>query len=432
METSAPSAGKRITFIPHMGDHAHALAAAMRHHGMEAEVLPPSDDRSLGLGLRVCGGRECLPAFLSLGDILRRTQEPDFDPEVMSFYLPTSCGPCRFGQYSLLLRDTLEERGLGHVQVFSPSTANSFQGFGERPRQLRQLAWKGLVAVDLLMRLRLEHRPYETEPGGADALYEEGLSKAMLAVEEGAGKPLAATLRRAADGFASLPQERAKPRPVVGIVGEVYVRWNAYSNRNLVAQVESLGGEVLVASMAELIYFITFRMKEVARAAGKPRDLFQALLVDGFQKTAEHRLLAEVRHALRRPEESSSGRIARAIQPYYDATLGTEAVLTMGRAIEYAREGVHGILNVLPFSCMPGVISGGMAPRIRRDLEYIPWLDLPYDAQKETNIRTRLEAFMHQAEEFRRRTGREPVRRRWFGARRAKPVVRHEGAPIRA
>ncbi|NIY07562.1 MAG: hypothetical protein GWN02_04470 [Gemmatimonadetes bacterium] len=392
-----------------MGDHVHALAAAMRFHGMPARVLPPTDDRSMALGSRACGGRECLPALLVVGDVLRRCEEPDFEPCESAFYLPTACGPCRFGQYSMLLRDLLDEKGLGEVVVSSPSTTNSFQGFGERPRQLRQLAWQGLVAIDLLIRLLLENRPYEVEPGSTTALYDRELNAITRAVEQGGGSVLVTAMRQAADRFGALPVERHE-RPVVGLVGEVYVRWNAYSNRNLVEEVERLGGEVMIASMAETIYFITYRAKEVGRVSGQYGDLVRAMLVDGYQARAERRLLRAVEHRLRRPDESPSRSIAEAVEPFYDATLGTEAVLSMGRAVELARLGVHGIVNVLPFSCMPGVIVGGMAPRIRRELDWIPWLDLPYDAQKETNVRTRLEAFVHQAEQFRRRVGTDPVR----------------------
>jgi predicted nucleotide-binding protein (sugar kinase/HSP70/actin superfamily) len=382
----------------------------MRHHGMPAEVLPESDDRSMKIGLKICGGRECLPCFLAMGDVIRAAEQPDFDPARSAFYFPTASGPCRFGQYTMLLRDTLEEYGLRDIVVHSPSTANSFQGFGERPRRLRQLAWQGLVAVDLLVRLLLEHRPYETETGGADAVYGEALRRAMAAVEAGGGRALARTLHAAADRFGEIPMDRSVDRPVVGIVGEVYVRWNAYSNRQLVREVERLGGEVMIASMAELVYFLTYRMKEVARVAGRPRALLQAMTIDMYQHRAERRLLRAVEHRLRRPDESPSRAVAAAVEPYYDPALGTEAVLTMGRAIEFARAGLHGILNVLPFSCMPGIIAAGMAPRLRRDLDHLPWLDLPYDAQKETNIRTRLEAFIYQAEAFRRLSGRQPLR----------------------
>jgi len=77
--------------------------------------------------------------------------------------------------------------------------------------------------------------------------------------------------------------------------------------------------------------------------------------------------------------------------------LGTEATLTMGRALDLARHGLAGIVNVLPFSCMPGTVVAGMAPRLRQALHGLPWLDLLFDGQRETNIKTRLQAFMHQA-----------------------------------
>jgi predicted nucleotide-binding protein (sugar kinase/HSP70/actin superfamily) len=407
----ASVAAPRTTFVPRMGDHSLALAAAMRHYGLPAEVLPPTDDQSLALGLAACGGRECLPAFLALGDVLRKTREPDFDPACSSFFFPGSCGPCRFGQYTLLLRDLLDERGFGDVGMVTPMAANAFLGFGDRPREVRQLTWQGLVAVDLLERLRLESRPYADRPEEAEEAYQHGLQDALRAVEEGGGRRLERALEAAVGRFTGVSRATAEPRPLVGIVGEIYVRWNLHANRGLIHQVEELGGEVMLASMAEFVHFSTYRMRAVARAAADWRSLLVGALTGLWQWRTERRLARVVEHALRRPDESSSGFVVRAVRPFYDATLGTEAVLSMGRAVDYGRAGAHGIINVLPFSCMPGLIVGGMASRIRRDLEQIPWLDIPYDAQKETNIRTRLEAFMYQVHQFRRRTGRDPLRR---------------------
>ncbi len=402
---------ERTTYIPHMGDHSFAMAAAMRHHGMPAAVLPPTDDRSLALGLAACGGRECLPAFLALGDILKLTRDAGFDPARSAFFFPGSCGPCRFGHYTALLRDLLEERGLGDVRLISPSAANAFHGFGHRPRPLRQLAWQGLIAVDLLDRLRLETRPYAQERALAEEAYQAGLRDVMEAVEQGGGGRLVRALRSAVPRFTGIPRTTDELRPLVGIVGEIYVRWNEHANRGLVRQVEELGGEVLLSSMGEFVHFSTYRLRAVARASGDWPALARGALTGAWQWLAERRLARVVEHALRRPDEAGSGFVVRAVTPFYDATLGTEAVLSMGRAIDYGRMGAHGILNVLPFSCMPGMVVGGMAPRIRRDLGQLPWLDIPYDAQKETNIRTRLEAFMYQVHQFRARTGRDPLRR---------------------
>lgn len=94
------------------------------------------------------------------------------------------------------------------------------------------------------------------------------------------------------------------------------------------------------------------------------------------------------------------------LRRYWDPSLGSEATLTMGRAVEMAHNGVSGIVNVLPFACMPGLVVAGMAPRLRRDLHDVPWLDVALDGQEETNIRTRLEAFVHQVVQFARSTRR--------------------------
>jgi predicted nucleotide-binding protein (sugar kinase/HSP70/actin superfamily) len=209
-------------------------------------------------------------------------------------------------------------------------------------------------------------------------------------------------MRETGEHFATLPVDRSQARPLVCVVGEIYVRWNPYSNRELVRELERLGAEVVVASMAELLYFMNFRMKAVAQVSGRYGDVLRAMLMDAWQTRQERRLHRTVAHLLRRPDESSIHQLAESLAPYYDPALGTEAVLTLGRAIEFARAGADGLVNVLPFSCIPGVITAGMAPRLRRDLDQIPWLDIPFDAQKETNIRTRLEAFMHQVRQFNR------------------------------
>jgi predicted nucleotide-binding protein (sugar kinase/HSP70/actin superfamily) len=398
-------ARRRKVYIPNMADHAHALAAAMRFHGTEAEALPPPSDDSLTAGLRECVGRECMPCFLCVGDFLRRAREPGFDPERSTFFLPTTSGPCRFGQYTALLRDVLDRNGCGAVAIVSPSGARGYGDLGENATALRKLAWQGTVAVDLLYRLLHEHRPYELRKGATDEAYAESLGRVVAGIEVGGGPALEEAMRWVAARFRALPVDRGTARPLVAVIGEIYVRWNTFANRDLVREIEAMGGEALVSSMGEMIYYSNYRVASAALAAGRYAGTVPPLLTDLYQAWREHRLHRIVAPLLRRPDEESIYRLIRAIRPYYDARLGTEAVLSIGRALEYARNGADGILNVLPFSCMPGVIVTGIAPRVRRDLAHIPWLDIPYDAQKATNIRTRLEAFMHQVAQFRRRRG---------------------------
>ncbi len=397
---------RKTVLIPRMSDHALAAGAAMRAQGIAAEVLAAPDEESLALGLRRCAGRECAPCFACTGDILRRAREPGFDPASAVLFMPTTAGPCRFGQYATLLRDVLDEEGLAELAIASPSGATSYRHFSNNPVKLRAAMWEAAVAVDLLMKLLHEHRPYETVPGSADALYARCLDAIAEATERGGGRLTVDALRRAADEFRALAMDRAEPRPLIGLVGEIYLRFNTYTNQDIVRQVEAAGGEVTVASFMEWVYFTNWQAKTHAKLRGAYGEFLKVFLVDIYQIRRERRLLRAVGSALRSSHEASTARLMANIRPYYEPLLGTEAVLSMGKAIEFARHGAHGILSVMPFSCMPGIVVAGMAPRIRADLDHIPWLDVIYAAQGGTNIRTRLEAFMHQARQYQRRRGR--------------------------
>jgi predicted nucleotide-binding protein (sugar kinase/HSP70/actin superfamily) len=357
----------------------------------------------MALGLSLCRGRECLPCFFCIGDILRKCREPGFDAAAAAFFLPTGPGPCRFGQYRVLLQAVLAGQGVGPVEIVSPTTDDSYALFGENPRRLRQRAWQAIVAVDLLAKLLHEHRPYEVTPGESDRAYRLGLEAVVGALETGGIGGLIRALRCAARRFASTELDRRVDRPRVAILGELYVMLNAESNLQLVRTVEDAGGEVLLGTFADWLYFVNWRRRQQALRRRRYRDYLGALVTDLYQHRIETRLTRACDAALLHPPEAPVGEAMRLLRPCYEPDLGTEAVLTMGRALDVARHGLAGIVNVLPFSCMPGTVVASMAPALRQARDGIPWLDVVFDGQEETNLRTRLGAFMHQAAQHRRR-----------------------------
>jgi predicted nucleotide-binding protein (sugar kinase/HSP70/actin superfamily) len=396
----------KTVYIPCMCDHAHVLGAAMEVYHIPTEVLPPPDDETLAIGLDLCKGRECLPCFITTGDIIRRARQPDFDPAQSVLFMATTSGPCRFGQYRALQRNILDQQGLAEMDIISPNAANSYQGLGKNPTQLRALAWQGVVAVDLVQKLLHEHRPYEINPGQTDEIYQLGLERVVAATRAGGGKKLVEVMKWIAAKFQTLPVDRGQSRPLIGLVGEIYLRFNTYGNQDIVRQVEAAGGEVTVASMMEWFYFTNWGFKIFSQEQGNYLDFFKMFLTDVYQQHLERRLVKPVEHLLRNPHEAPIPQLMENIRAYYEPYLGTEAILSMSKAIDFARNGLCGILNVMPFSCMPGIITAGMASRLRADLDNIPWLDIIYDAQGETNINTRLEAFMYQAFQFQHRKRR--------------------------
>lgn len=86
-------------------------------------------------------------------------------------------------------------------------------------------------------------------------------------------------------------------------------------------------------------------------------------------------------------------------EPYLDFAVRGEAVLSMGRLVEYAHHGYDGVVNVIPFNCMPGTIVEALLERYRRHHPEMPILKMAYDGLSHVGEDTRIEAFLYQAQQ---------------------------------
>jgi predicted nucleotide-binding protein (sugar kinase/HSP70/actin superfamily) len=400
---NATTRTRRTVYLPCMSDHAFTAAAAMRHFGVDAEVLPPPTQESTAMGLALCRGRECLPCFLCVGDLLTKCREPDFDAGTAVFFMPTGTGPCRFGQYNVLQKAILTQEGFPEAEIVSPSTADSYAMFGTDPTGLRKLAWQAIVSVDLLTKVLHEHRPYEVVPGAADAAYRESLDDLIAAVGAGGGDAVVDALWGAATRFRALDIDRAQERPLVAVMGELYLMLNAQSNLGVVRAIEKAGGEVVQGTFSDWLYFVDWRRKDLSLRFHEYRNFIGGCISDLYQHWIERRFTNPLRDVLRHPPEAPIPVAMKRLRVCYEPVLGTEAVLTMARTLDLAQHGLAGVINVLPFSCMPGTVVSCMASSLREEMHGVPWLDIAFDGQEETNLHTRLEAFMHQTFQYHRR-----------------------------
>jgi predicted nucleotide-binding protein (sugar kinase/HSP70/actin superfamily) len=399
VRSNGPSLRRKV-FFPFMADHAHVVAAAFRACGVESEVLPESDEETVRIGKKYSSGRECFPLALTTGDMIKATRRRDFDPGRSAFFMPTGKGPCRFGQYNRYHRMVLDSLGLRDVPIVAPMQDEGlYREIGVVGKDLVRLTWNGVVAIDMLQKALRESRPYEKNKGEADSIYGEALRAVAQAVTD--RQDLRPVLRKAYRDFSSLAiTERDKP--VIGIVGEIYIRGNRFGNEDIVAKVEALGGEAWVAPLGEWMLYLSATAKVSARMNRAWKDLVKAHLTHWVQVRDEHRLMSAFNGNLRSLHEPTIEETLRRALPYVHHSFEGEAVLSVGKAVDYIRRGVSGVVNVMPFSCMPGTITNGLLKRLREDFGNIPFLNIAYEGQQDTQTVTRLEAFMHQAREYQR------------------------------
>ena len=393
----------RKIYIPHMSDHSFPFAAAFRACGVEAEVMQESDEETVQIGRKYTLGKECFPCILTTGDMLRTSRRADFDPERSAFFMPSGSGPCRFGQYHRFHRMVLSEHGFEHVPIYAPNQDDRlYRELDVLGGKFARLGWRAIVATDFLVKMLHQTRPYEVRPGETDRVYREELARVEAAVERG-GDAVYEALETAVNSFLSVAVT-GNGRPVVGIVGEIYIRSNRFSNSDLVRKVEEFGGEVRLAPITEWLTYVNYTGKKKSLQEGGLSNLFHLMLTDHIQKKDEHRMERIFERYLRQGHEPRLKVVLNQAMPYIDESFEGEAILSVGKTIDFIHKGASGIINAMPFTCMPGTISSAIMRLIQNKYE-VPAINVAYDGQGESNITTRLEAFMHQVKEY--FTGRE-------------------------
>ncbi|HEX9917047.1 MAG TPA: acyl-CoA dehydratase activase [candidate division Zixibacteria bacterium] len=390
----------RILYIPYMADHAFVLKSALSVWGIEAQVMPPSNEETLEQGRKFTSGKECYPCILTTGDIVKFVQGKEFDSKRSAFLMPKADGPCRFGQYHNLHRMVLDELGLQEVPIISPTSKNSYAEFGNLDGDFRKLSWAGIVACDLLLKMARHFRAYEIVRGETDKVYNNLLKKLCDTIEKRGDLTL--FLKKAKAEFGKIEIYRNIQKPIIGIVGEIYIRSNPFSNNFLEGKIEELGGEVWLAPFGEWISYTTYMYGYHSLNRKDYVEYLKACAKETIQKRIEHSLCQAAKDGFGGMEDAPVDRLIRLAQPYLDRSFGGEAILSIGKSIDYIRQSLCGIINTMPFTCMPGNVTCALSRKVQEDFGNFPWLNMAYDGLEDNSQLTRLEAFMHRALEYNR------------------------------
>jgi predicted nucleotide-binding protein (sugar kinase/HSP70/actin superfamily) len=325
--------------------------------------------------------------------------------------MPTADGPCRFGQYTPYLRSILEKNGYPHTEVIAPSSNDGYGDFGDMARQFVRTGWRALIAADILQKTLLQYRPYESQKGGAEAVYEECLDDLCKTIETAPLEPGAQlkairdALVRSRDRFRKVSVRRDRSTPLIGIVGEIFCRLHCFSNEDLVRRLEEYEAEAWISDITEWIWYTIAEQFRKLHLKGKQYSLeaVKAWVRKKVQKHDEHVLLEPFREDFVGYEEPSVEEVLEAARPYLpnDGAMG-EMVLNIGKAICLAKKGADGIIDISPFTCMNGIVCEAIYPRVSRDLGGIPIRNFYFDGTQ-NDLDRDLGVYLELARNYQRR-----------------------------
>jgi predicted nucleotide-binding protein (sugar kinase/HSP70/actin superfamily) len=426
----------KTVLIPEMNRiAAHLMAATFRSFGSNAKVLETYN--GLDLGKKYTSGKECFPCQVTLGDILlflkteQQNRGSGFDPENYLYFLPESDGPCRFGMYNTFQRmvlDTFPELDRVKIVSITAKDGYSLDGVIDKNRMLdfRKASYVAVVVADIMERLLWRIRPYETKDGITDAFIEQSMRQMESFFETCAA---ATDFGRILDKLEEIVKtgraliDPAIPRkPLIGIVGEIFLRMHADSNQDLVRVLESHGAEVVNSSLAEWVNYVTygqlrenkinFRLNLQQGDLSGLKNYFQKIIGFGanlfYQEMRQKQFYNRAARLIDLEHDHKISHLEELLKKKdiftFDVT--TETCVSIAAILQFAKEGYNGVVNVYPFTCMPGMTTSAIVKPVMNRMR-VPYLDTPYDGSFQPGRETAIRTFMHQATQHFQRYGRK-------------------------
>jgi predicted nucleotide-binding protein (sugar kinase/HSP70/actin superfamily) len=329
------------------------------------------------------------------------TQLEDFDPDRAAYMMLNFDGSCRLSQYALSQKLVLRRLGLGHIPVVAPIISirhdECTELFGLR---WAEAVWQGWLATDVLSKKLLHARPYEENAGQSDRVYGQAIEEISSGIING---KFWQALSRSIAAMDEVPT-RNEDRPIIGIVGEFYTCMNDWSNNDIIREFESLGAEVRLGPTTTdyLVYF-----NEVYPAAHFSRGKHPAALYYYLRRFPFMYWKRKIEGMMK--EELRDCRIPRVedvvtlAAPYVSDDIDPVVTVNVAKARNYALQGCSGIANLVILNCLYGTVSTAIYRGIQKEHNRIPVLNMIYDGLKQTNAKTRIEAFIHQSKLYHQR-----------------------------
>ncbi len=351
--------------------HFELLERVFHDNGYNIEVLPSVDHGAVEAGLKYANNDVCYPSILVTGQIMEAVTSGKYDTDRLAVIITQTGGGCRATNYIALIRKALKEAGYGHIPVISlafKKLEEANPGFKISPAMLYQACY-ALLYGDLLMQCLFRTRPYEAEPGSAEALYRKWMD--FLKDELHRSRPwrFSKNVRAIVKEFDALPLINDRSKPRVGVVGEILVKFHPTANNQVVDTIEAEGCEAVMPGLVEFfLYGISnaiWQSKELGRPKSKAFGSSIALKIISAGR-------APIRAALAKSKRFDVPADIYELAEYADKVLSLcnsmgEGWLLTAEMIELIRTGTPNIVCAQPFACLPNHVTGkGVIKELRR------------------------------------------------------------------
>lgn len=342
----------RIVSFPQMGNYSVAIKGLARLFGNQIILPPPITKKTIELGSKYSPEGVCVPFKYNLGTYLELLERG-------ANFLIQAGGGCRYSYYGEVQKKILHDLGykiefVTMTQVFDiPGLYKQIKKVNKK-ETVTSFAHKigmGLYkfsAIDAIENIVRKNIGFEINKGEMEKLFKIYLSEIGKASNY---LQIYILKRKYSRLFNSLPIKKPNNPLKVGVVGEVYVLMEPFTNFYLEKLLGNMGVEI-------------HRFVDVS-----------SVIWDAIQWKRYVRKQIQI------------------ARPYLSFEMGAHGTSSVAVSHKLMKQGFDGIIHIKPFGCLPEINAMPMLARVSKDY-HCPVVYFSFDSQtSESGVKTRLEAF---------------------------------------
>lgn len=402
--------------IPSMGRFSSdAFSSVFKSLGINSRPvnLPTFHTLKCGKGLTTC--KECLPFILTAGSMVEYLQN-NGNKNVL-YFMPHGYGPCRQGQYYIMLKEIIKNSGYKNVGILTMDEETSFEDFGS---DFFRKGWIALVISDLIHDIESTLLVLAVNREDSVKILDSEWRKIKCYIENWNEEQIYEQLEKTADTLSKIPLKyKLKDAKIISLIGEIYVRREEYSKGELINTLRKNNFVVKIAPITEYLYYSNYLIINNKVSNTGLKEKTKIIIKDYFQRRIEKKIKKILsKSALCTDELVNIDKTMCFGKKYIPDDLIGEGILTTGLALREILDESCGVVSIGPFNCMPSRLSDSIlnqemtlegklyAAGIKKngypeDIKSLPFLYLETDGNEYPQIsQSNLEIFMMQAEKL--------------------------------
>lgn len=369
--------------------------------GYEMETLPISDECSCDWGLKYSNNEVCYPATLIVGDIVKAFKEGRYDPDNTCVAITQTGGQCRASNYISLIKKALIENGYTHTPIlsiaFGSGIDNQQPGFKVNWLKVLPIALAAVLYSDCIAKFYYAAVVREKKPGQAAKLKDMYLEAAKPLILKNRPEDLLSYLSLAVDEFNQICQQKSRPK--VGVVGEIFLKFNPFAQKDITTWLIDRGIEVVPPLMTDFFMqsFVNMKVNQDSHIKKKYiPDFAIDWLYEKVQKQIDKINKIGKAFLYFQPFENIYEKAEKAKQVISLNTQFGEGWLIAGEMSSFASQSINHVISLQPFGCIANhIVEKGIEKRIKSVYPQINILSLDFDSSvSDVNITNRLLLFV--------------------------------------